>query len=164
MELYILQLRVKIAELMLKILQLQAPKKSNKRLVLFDIARACIGKDMAPIENEYGCAEAVNAVFKKAFGVPIGGELSTWRMIKFLEDIKRFQRVALPLPGDIIISPTGYGDGRIPNGHVGIVGEDNLIMSNDSASGLWIENYNLYSWKARYQDRGGYPIYYFRVL
>lgn len=166
MNILILQLRLKIADLMLQILRLQTGKISNpdKRLVLYDVARACIGKDMAPLENEYGCAEAVNAVFKKAFGREIGGGLSTFRMYPILRSDKTFQPVLSPLPGDIIISPTGYGNGNLSNGHVGIVGENETILSNTSVNGLWLSNFTISSWKEKYVYGGGFPMAYFRVV
>ena len=163
----ILQLRLWIAQLMLKVLQLQQlqlQKNMDKRQTLFDTAVTCLGKDMAPMEDEYGCAEAVNQVFKKAFGVEVGGYLSTYRMYQALSDTSRFLKVFVPMAGDIIISPTGYGNGRIRSGHVGIVGENGQVMSNTSDNGLWLVNYNLDSWYQRYLKLGGFPIHYYRVL
>jgi hypothetical protein len=37
-------------------------------------------------------------------------------------------------------------------------------MSNSSATGLWTNNYTITSWVARYRDKGGYPIYFFRKI
>ena len=63
------------------------------------------------------------------------------------------------------MSPTGMGTtGKIPNGHVGIVSEDEEIMSNSSATGLWTQNYTLVSWVAKYRTLGGYPIYFYRKV
>src|SRR3954462_12894985 len=59
-----------------------------------------------------------------------------------------------PPSGDIVISPTGYGNGSMPNGHVGIIGDNGQIMSNNSATGLWDIHFTLASWKARYVDQG----------
>ena len=161
---YILQLRIQAAQLMLQILRLQAGRVNpDKARVLFETAKACIGKDMAPNENEFGCAEAVNNVFQKAFGVPVGGGLSTYRMYQVLMADKRFKRVFDPTAGDLIISPTGFGNGKII-GHVGIVSENDKIMSNNSSDGLWLENYTVLSWKGRYVFIGGFPMAYYRVI
>lgn len=132
---------------------------------LFETAKKWLGKDVAPIENEYGCAESVNNIVYKAFGDYAGGDLSTYRMYNSIKNNKLFAKVKSPLPGDIILSPTGYGNRRkLSNGHVGIVGDNGYIMSNDSKTGLWSGNYTLNSWKSRYQDMGEYPIHYFRRI
>ena len=116
--------------------------------------------DLAP--DELGCAETVNAIHKKVFGFEVGGNLSTNRMYKALDKNPLFVRIDNPSEGDIVISPTGYGNGRLSNGHVGIVSKDGMVMSNDSATGLFIENFTLDTWKARYRDIGGYPVAFFR--
>ena len=136
----------------------------TKREKLFNTAISCIGTDQAPQEDEYGCMEALNQVFKKAFNEEIGGGLSTYRAYQILKVDTRFQKVLIPLKGDIILSPTGYGNGTFRNGHTGIVGENEKVMSNTSANGLWLENYTLTSWKKRYKDYGGFPMAYFRVV
>lgn len=162
MNIFILQLRLKIAELMLQILRLQDKRSSeDKRLVLYATAKSLLGKDVAPKENEFGCAEAINFVFKKAFGQEVGGDLSTYRMYLILQKDKRFQKILQPLTGSIVISPTGFGNGNLKNGHVGLVSENRKIMSNDSKSGLWLENYTLDSWRERYMVRGGFPMVFF---
>ena len=136
----------------------------ENRLRLFNTALACIGKDMAPQEDDLACMEALNAVFKKAFEQEIGGGLSTYRAYQILRKDKRFEKTLVPLAGDIIISPTGYGNGKLRNGHAGIVGEKEKVMSNTSANGLWQENYTLETWKRRYKTYGGFPMDYFRVV
>src|SRR5687767_10116324 len=104
---------------------------------LHETAKACLGRDVAPRENEFGCAEAVNQVVFRAFGDYAGGDLSTYRMYHALMNHKKFVRVKQPKPGDIILSPTGYGNGKIPNGHTGIIGHSGIIMSNNSHTGIW---------------------------
>ena len=118
--------------------------------------------DLAP--DELGCAETVNAIHKKVFGFEIGGNLSTNRMYKALNKSPLFLRIDNPSEGDLVISPTGFGNGNLPNGHVGIVSKDRMIMSNDSATGLFLENYSLDTWKGRYAVQGGYPVCFFRRI
>lgn len=130
-------------------------------------AISCLGMDASPNDiapDELGCAESVNAIHKKVFGFEIGGEISTNRMYQVLRKSMLFLQIDSPLAGDIIISPTGYGNGRLSNGHVGIFGENGIIMSNDSISGSFQENYTLDTWKQRYAMVGGYPIYIFRRI
>lgn len=142
-------------------------KLSNmNRERLYITAVSCLGTDVTPddiVPDEYDCADTVNQVFYKTFNEFIGGGASTYSMYRSLGDVSRFDRVDIPKCGDIIISPTGYGNGNLSNGHVGIVGQSGVIMSNNSYIGLFEENYTLDSWKARYGDKGGYPIAYFRV-
>ena len=136
----------------------------TKREKLYQVAMECLGKDLVPEEDDLACMGALNAVFKKAFNEEIGGGLSTYRAYQILRIDTRFQKALVPLKGDIIISPTGYGNGTFRNGHTGIVGEDEKVMSNTSANGLWLANYTLTSWKKRYKDYGGFPMVYFRVV
>ena len=131
---------------------------------LFEVARSCLGKDVAPLENEFGCAEAVNNIVFKAFGDYAGGDLSTFRMYHALRNNRKFVVVSSPLPGDIILSPTGMGNGRLKNGHTGIVGQNNMVMSNSSDDGLFKENFTLSLWRERYQRFGGFPVYFYRRI
>lgn len=136
----------------------------DNRLTLYQTALECLGKDMAPYEDEFGCAEAVNAVFKKAFGRDIGGGQSTYWLYGILKNDTRFEKNFSPLPGDIIISPTGYGNKKkLRNGHIGIVSDSEQIMSNNSINGLWEKNYTFITWTRRYKIFGNYPVEFFRV-
>lgn len=139
---------------------------ASKRQALYAYARICIGKNMSfDAPDEYGCADSVNQIALRALGRPIGGGASTNLMYASLRSSLRFLKVTVPQPGDIIISPTGYGGaGGIANGHVGIVCEGGKIMSNNSNTGLWEENYTLASWRDRYWLRGGYPVLFYRVI
>ncbi len=137
----------------------------SARSMLYLTAISCLGKDASPNDiapDEYGCAETVNAIHKIAFGAEIGGDVSTYRLYAALLSHKRFIGVDVPDKGDIVISPTGYGNGKMTNGHVGIVSEGGRIMSNSSDSGLFLENYTLESWKLKYVVGGGYPMKFFR--
>lgn len=128
-------------------------------------AISSLGKDASPNDiapDEYGCAETVNDIHRKVFGSPIGGDVSTYRMYQALMKHPRFLGVDTPLEGDVIISPTGYGNGGLTNGHVGIVGKGGIVMSNDSGTGLFSENFTLNSWRKRYVGKGGYPVKFFR--
>lgn len=146
--------------------------ETNNRLKLYNTALQCLGKDASPNDvapDEYGCAETVNAIHKMAFGSPIGGDISTYRLYDALKKSNVFVKVDRPLEGDIIISPTGYGNGSMPSGHVGIMGTINnndinlsTIMSNTSKTGIFLENYTLAGWKVRYREKGGYPVEYWR--
>ena len=40
--------------------------------------------------------------------------------------------------------------------------ENGVIMSNASSTGLFDTKYNLETWRARYQQLGGFPVLFFR--
>lgn len=116
--------------------------------------------------TELGCALAVNAIAKQAWGTEIGGGSSTYQLWQFLKDTTRFESV-LPenaTPGCVIISPTGSNkNARLAHGHVGIVGKYG-ICSNNSESGTFEENYSIDSWQRYFTDFGGLPTLVYRPL
>ena len=144
--------------------------KQNNRLIFFHTAVQALGTDASPndiVPDELGCAETINDIHKKAFGFPIGGEVSTYRMYSALKNSTFFKRVGEPLEGRILISPTGYGKIDIMSGHVGIVGEMSSdgtlkVMTNDSFTGKFIDTrYSIKTWKKRWADKGKYPMWFF---
>ena len=76
----------------------------------------------------------------------------------------RFRNTLELMPGNIIISPTTMGNGSIANGHVGILGENEIIYSNNSRTGKWDKHLTLSSWIAYYRTKGGYPIVVYEVV
>lgn len=134
------------------------------RNTIYQIAVAYLGTDVTPediVPDEYDCADTVCVLLKKA-GFGIGNFPLTTDMFKVLSRSPKWFRAYSPLAGDIIISPTGWGNGAISNGHVGIMGIDGKIMSNTSSTGIFRENYTLISWNKRYKDLGGFPVVFFR--
>lgn len=95
---------------------------------------------------DVACADSVNTVYRVLFGVSIGGGSSTTELYHALEGSKSFTEVPSPLPGDIIISPTGYVHTHDGHGHVGIVGDNELIYSNNSNTGKWDAHLNDTLW------------------
>ncbi len=134
--------------------------------ILYVYAKSQIGLKKSGIKTsiEYGCAEAVNRIFLECFGEEIDGGISTKSLYKFFLDSKRFIQTYDVEVGDIIISPTGYGNGKISNGHVGIISDNGKIMSNNSSNGQWDEHLDSAGWQLRYAMSGGYPVFYFRVI
>lgn len=136
---------------------------------LYKVANSFVGRDASPADiapDEYACAESVSNIIHEAFGdfpknSPV---LSTAVLHIQLLNHPKFKGVMAPEPGDVIISPTGSGNGKLPNGHTGIFGFGGQIMSNDSATGLFKPNYTLDSWVARYRKLGGFKIYIFRRI
>lgn len=144
-------------------------KQETNRVKLYATALSYLGVDASPNDlapDELGCADTVSAIIASAFGSIIKYSVSTAEMFNLLDKSPHFKRVTNFKFGDIIISPTGKGKYPhvISNGHVGIVGEDEEVLSNSSATGLFTNNFTITSWVARYRTKGGYPIYFFRKI
>lgn len=147
---------------------MKTQKDQLNRIKLYMTAVSFLGVDASPKDeaiDDVGCADSVSQVVKFAFPEAIKGSISTAELFTQLHNSKRFARVSDIRAGDIIISPTGMGTNpKMPHGHVGIVGEDEVIMSNNSNNGLWTANYTVTTWADRYRKIGGYPLYFFRAL
>jgi hypothetical protein len=144
-------------------------KDQINRVKIYAKALSFLGTDASPADqapDDYGCADSVSGVLFACFGPILKWSVSTAELYNLLNSSPHFIKTKEFRPGDIIISPTGQNSNPavMPNGHVGIFGEGEEIMSNSSANGLWTNNYTLTSWVARYRTQGGYPIYYFRKL
>jgi hypothetical protein len=146
----------------------QPPKKTAGQR-LYDMAASCIGKDMSNrAPDALGCADSVNNIHELAFGKEIGGGTSTFLLYEALQQKCRRVSGAL-LPGDIIISPSGYSTKGAKNGHVGIVGKNKSpdgtlwIMSNDSQKGTWEANFTVAKWESYFRNRLGFPVHVFRL-
>lgn len=143
--------------------------EGNNRLMLFATAIRYLGTDASPNDvapDELACAETVYDILAKAFPLNVGFPflVSTSKLYDALRTSPKYMKMDQPLEGDIVISPTGYGNGNLSNGHVGIKGEGDRIMSNSSDSGKFEENYSMEGWKMRYVNKGGYPMLYFRRI
>ncbi len=136
---------------------------------LYNVAKAFIGSDASPkdlADDEVGCADSVSALLLNAFGNAMGivYTVSTAYMFRMMRSSPRYIQLEGPQKGAIVISPSGYGNGNLSNGHVGICGEGNVIMSNNSWTGKWEANFTTESWNARYRTLGGFPVYYFKFI
>lgn len=153
---------------MLATLQTLHPLLMPHKEHLYDVATSFLGRDASPNDlapDEYGCAETVSNIIRSAFpelNFPI--MLSTRQLFAHLLHSPSFQRIVTePAYGDIILSATGTGNGSLHSGHTGIVGKYG-VLSNDSRSGLFLENYSLASWKLYFEGKGGFPTYFFRPV
>lgn len=144
------------------------PVEISPQEKLYNHACSLLGVDASPSDvatDEYGCAETICEIIHGAFGdFPVDGKtiISTTVLYNRLRAHPKFKLVTDFGPGDVLVSPTGFGNGSIKNGHTGIVGLSGSIMSNDSATGLFKANYTIDTWVARYRNRGGFPLYFFR--
>lgn len=140
----------------------EKPKMEN---IIYKTAKETIGKDASPKDlavDGLGCAESVSTLLRgiiKDFPIVTG----TWSLFDVLRKRKDFVEVKDIQPGDIILCVTGMGNGKMP-GHAGIYGENDVIMSNSSATGLWSENYTTATWKKRYVTAGGFKIFLYRYI
>lgn len=144
---------------------LKNPDFSNTGRIYL-IALASLGKDASPndlINDDLACAESVTNLLHKLWPeIPI--ITGTWTLRDYLNNSNLFQKTLFPRQGSIILSATGTGNGKLKNGHVGIVGEGETIISNDSSTGMLLENYTKTSWKQKFVDFGGFKMdYYNRV-
>lgn len=132
---------------------------------LLNEALKYIGTDASPadrVDDVVGCAESITEILRKVRPrTPI--IYGTWTLNAYLENEEGFRRVYLPMPGNIILSPTGNGNGTI-RGHVGIVGRNGVIMSSDSYTGKWMAHYTIDSWRNRYEIKGGIPTIYYSLI
>lgn len=156
------QIRKKIVDLTKQIADLQVQLSISGSIYL--AAKTCLHTHITldpSVPKELGCAEAVSFVLKKAgvSGLPGAGFPGTSALYSWLG--ANFQIVTSPMPGDVIISPTGTSSISSPHGHTGIVAQYG-VLSNDSDTGLWLEKYTLDTWKTYFGDTLGFPIYYFR--
>lgn len=124
-----------------------------------------VGRDFTEYDA-LGCADTVNNILKECLGYVAGGGPSTNKMIEELRKNKNFREVTLyeTLAGDIIISPTGYGNGSIKNGHVGFLGENGEIYSNNSSTSKLDTHLTAIKWKEYFKVQGGYPVFYYRAI
>jgi hypothetical protein len=132
---------------------------------LLAAARSYIGRDASPRDlapDQLGCAESVSMIIKDVlpdFPIITG----TWVLRDRLDKDVRFKKVTVPMPGDIIISPTGTVAKAPFPGHVGILGADTTVMSNDSRAGKWEANYTIASWQKRW-GTAGFPVQFYSLI
>lgn len=131
---------------------------------LYQAGKDNLGKVLSGNDRVLGCAATVNALAKLAWGHDIGGDASTTKMYEALQDETKYEPVVDPLPGDIIISPTGTSLlGSDIHGHVGIVAYYG-ILSNSSETGELHENFTVDTWNKYFRDTLQFPVFYYRPL
>lgn len=120
-------------------------------------------------DDEVGCVESLEGVVNPLLGGYISGHmkplLSTYVLKLTLDKHPRFVKVDKPLPGDIAVTATGTGNGKVSNGHCAIVGKTHW-MSNQSfgsLAGTWQPNYTEETWKAYFETKGGYRTWYYQL-
>lgn len=142
------------------------PAMTNREL-LYEESKKYRGIHIAldpTVDSRLGCATALSYVIQKVkwTAIPKQGINGTAGLLEWFESHPDlYQEVRQPLFGDIIISATGTGSGRV-RGHCGIMGK-HCVMSNNSQSGNWDEHWDAQSWTEYYERYGGIPTRYFRL-
>jgi hypothetical protein len=148
-------------KVLLGLKQIQIMNQDELRLKLYDMAYDCLGRDLAPHNDMLGCAETVSTLIHMTYGENIKIE-GTYELSTYLSNSPKWEKVDIPKPGDIIISPTGTNSNRrVVHGHTGVVGKFQ-IMSNNSNTGKLDTYWTLPKWRDYFNTYGGFPVYYFR--
>lgn len=132
---------------------------------LYELARSYYQVDPTPDDkqpDDVACVASLTTILRRLLP---DFQYQTYTPI-FLSQIQkdwRFKPTTEFKKGNIIISPTGTGNGSII-GHTGICGEDGKILSNDSATGLWLDKYDNLSWIQRYSRQGKLALYLFELI
>lgn len=143
----------------------QHSMKPNYADQIYHAAYAAIGTDVSPDDlanDRLGCAESLSMLMRRVFPelhFPV--KLSTRELFLYLSQSPSFQPIPFPERGCIVLSVTGTGNGKVSNGHVGIMG-NSWIMSNHSGTGTWEPSHTVDTWRRFYETKGGMPTHYFR--
>jgi hypothetical protein len=150
-----------ILKLKLKALQLQLAQLLMRKTFLQACTEA-LGTDATPddlVPDTVACAITVSTLIRKvdpSFPL-IAGTWTLWDVVRHRKD---WQLVSEPVPGALVLSPTGTGKkGTV--GHVGVIMEDGTIASNNSKTGKFEKNYTLASWRAYFAVKQGMPVHIF---
>jgi len=135
------------------------------RELLYQTAYDSIGRDVSPQDkapDELACVESLCKIIQRAFPeLRFPTLVGTRELYAYLETSPSWKATQTPQFGNIILSITGTGNGKVKNGHTGIIGK-NWIMSNDSRSGTWEANYLPDSWNRYFAIKGGMFTHYYK--
>lgn len=133
-----------------------------------DVVMSRIGTDASPHDlapDELGCAETITTVRREYDGTtPI--MIGTWSAYVYLEHpANGWERIKEPEPECLILSPTGLGK-KGKHGHIGVcilVNGQLVVISNDSRTGKFIQNFTPMSWLQYFGSKDmGFPTFYYR--
>lgn len=159
---------------LLSVTKLQAMKESNSQLFLrYVLSR--LNTDVTPkdeVPDNVACAASVSTLLNEFFKAVLKGVFAilngTYVLTEAMKKDARFKQVFVPEEGSIVAYPTGTGNGKLSNGHVFICGafqgDDTKLYSNDSATGLFKQNYTLKTARARYVTLGGFSEIFFTLV
>ncbi len=142
------------------------PTTQTKAEQLYTLAKSLLGKRLtldSSVPPALGCAEAVSFCLHSLDPVlvPSKGLQGTMALLKWMQNNQQhFTPVTRPSLGTIIVSPTGMGKNPSDHGHTGLVAKEG-ILSNESQSGLFREQWTLDAWDAYYVKALGFHVFYF---
>lgn len=143
---------------------LEAPPEPTNADKLCAVAISYLGKDASPKDkasDEVGCSESISNIIHEAFPDFPAELLATDVLNRLLKNSNRFKAELELSRGAIIISPRT----ATKNGHVGICGDNGLIMSSNSKTGLFDANYNWDTWIKTFGAKGrGLHTYIYRPV
>ena len=127
----------------------------------YNVCKESLGQTLVEKDKaELGCVNAISFLRKKAFGNAEPQFEGTWTFMRELESNGNYKEISTPEIGAIILCATGTGNGKLPHGHTGTCGKFG-IMSNDSDTGKWMQNYSYEAWKNHFEVVGGFKTRYF---
>jgi hypothetical protein len=138
--------------------------KTNREKLL-DIAVASLGIDPTPkdeVDDEVSCVFSLITIMRKLYpDFPI--LTYTPNFLKQLRSDKRFKETTEFKEGNIIISVTATGNGKVM-GHTGCLAKNGKILSNSSSTGLWSDKFDNITWIQRYCIEGQLLTYLFEPI
>lgn len=138
---------------------------NSRREMIYQEALKWIGLDASPKDqaaDEVACVESLCNIVRQV--MPMPDLFNTKELLEYCNKSKHWRRTEEPKRGNLIISATGTGNGKIPHGHCGIHNGLGWIMSNTSANGKWERNYSIEGWVKRYRQTGGMRLFYFEAV
>jgi hypothetical protein len=143
-------------------------RKKDRSLELFMAGIRHLGTDASPSDiapDELGCAESVSAIIREILP-DMSITPGTWTLNRYMRDDPRFVPVTVPMPGNIVMYPTGTGNGKV-QGHVGIICYGGTVMSNTSTvkdRGKWMVNMTLAGMEEYYHTKGGIAPRFYKIV
>ena len=116
-----------------------------------DVGVLSTSDDPGTDSGQLGCADAVTRILHDELGFSLPKTLSTDELFDELVNAG-WRKVDLVTPGAVIVSPSCAA----MHGHTGIVGENDAIYSNSSATGRWTQNWTVEGWIHYYAQCGSY--------
>lgn len=145
--------------------QMIDPVKPN---ILLDTAKKCLTQRITldnSVPAELGCAEAVSVVLVRAGigDIPKKGFAGTSGLNSWLKTSRLFVKIQSYELGAVIIAVTGECtySGAV-HGHVGICSDNNIILSNNSNTGLFDGHLTLDIFMKKYHDELKFPIHFYK--
>lgn len=116
-----------------------------------DVGKLSTRSDVGTDRGNLGCADAVTRILHDELAMSIALTLSTDELYEELKKAN-WKLVDPNTPGAVVVSPSNSH----MHGHTGIVGDEEKIYSNSSATGLWSQNYTINKWLAYFARCGTY--------